>query len=223
VERRRDHGSWEVIEPNAGYPAGLPRLTLLDLSGKLVGPHCVIRLRTNMECYWDRAFLAVRDGAARAQVRVTSLPVAQAWLGYRGFTREVSADGRPPFVYDYDHVEPAPLARMSGQLTRYGAVAGLLQADDDRFCVIGPGDEVRLEFDAGQTPALPAGWTRSFVLRTVGYCKDADPFTATSDDVGPLPWRGMSAYPFGPEGARPHDSGYSEYLRDFLTRPAGGP
>ena len=223
VERRRGDGSWETIEPVAGYPAGLPRLTLLDLSGKLAGTNCVIRLRTNMECYWDRAFIAIRDRAAEARVRVTQLPVAQAWLGYRGFTREASPDGRPPLLFDYDHVEPAPLARMSGRLTRYGAVAGLLHTDDDRFCVIGPGDEVRLEFDARQAPELPPGWTRSFVLRAVGYCKDADPFTATSDDVGPLPWRGMPAYPFGPEGERPHDPDYAEYLRDSLTRPAGGP
>ena len=222
VERLRDDGSWETIEPDAGYPAGLPRLTLLDLSGKLAGANCVIRLRTNMECYWDRAFLAIRDRASEATVRMTSLPVAQAWLGYRGFTREASPDGRPPFLYDYDHVEPAPLARMSGRLTRYGAVAGLLHTDDDRFCVIGPGDEVRLEFDARRAPELPTGWTRSFVLRAVGYCKDADPFTATSDNVGPLPWRGMPAYPFGPEGERPRDAAHADYLREYLTRPAGG-
>ena len=95
VQRRRDDGSWATIEPDAGYPAGLPRLTLLDLSGKLTGPRCVIRLRTNMECYWDRAFIAVRDRAAEAQVHVTPLPVAQAWLGYRGFTSETSYARRP--------------------------------------------------------------------------------------------------------------------------------
>ena len=195
VERRRDDGSWETIEPDAGYPAGLPRLTLLDLSGKLAGTNCVIRLRTNMECYWDRAFIAIRDRAAEAMVRVTPLPVAQAWLGYRGFTREVSPDGRPPLLYDYDHVEPAPLARMSGRLTRYGDVAGLLHSDDDRFCVIGPGDEVRLEFDARQAPELPPGWTRSFVLRAVGYCKDADPFTADQRRRRAAPLAGDAGLP----------------------------
>jgi tetratricopeptide (TPR) repeat protein len=224
VERRRGDGSWEVIEPDAGYPAGLPRLTLLDLSGKLAstGGDCVLRLRTNMECYWDRAFIAVADRAAEAKVRVASLPVANAWLGYRGFTREASPDGQLPLLYDYEHLEPAPLARFSGRLTRYGDVARLLRGDDDQLCVLGPGDEVRLEFDAGQIPDLPAGWTRSFVLRAVGYCKDADPFTAASDDVGPLPWRGMPPYPFGPEGERPRDAGYAEYLREYQTRPAGG-
>jgi hypothetical protein len=175
-----------------------------------------------MECYWDRAFIAVRERAAEARVRVTQAPLARAWLGYRGFPRETSPEDRPPLLYDYDRLEPVEPARMMGSLTRYGAVAGLLEHDDDRFCVIGPGDEIQLEFDAQQAPALPPGWTRSFVLRAVGYCKDADPFTATSDDVGPLPWRAMPAFPFGPEGQRRRDAAYLEYLRESLARPAGG-
>jgi hypothetical protein len=87
--------------------------------------------------------------------------------------------------------------------------------------VIGPGDEALLEFDAPTAPALPEGWTRSYVLRAVGYCKDADPFTATSDSVGPLPWDGMPPFPFGPEGERPDDPAYRRHLREDQTRPAG--
>ena len=90
-------------------------------------------------------------------------------------------------LYDYDNVVPMPLARMSGYLTRYGQVAPLLQADDDRLCLVGPGDEVRVDFDGTSVPGLALGWTRCYVLRTVGYCKDADLFTATGDTVGPLP------------------------------------
>ena len=220
LERLRDDGTWEEIAPHAGYPAGLPRLTTLDLTGKLTGPRCVLRLRTNMECYWDQAFVSAieRD----PEHKVTALPVARAVLGYRGYLREVSPDGRPPLLYDYESVDPAPLARMSGRLTRTGDVAPLLRDDDDQLCLVGPGDEVRLEFDAKLAPPLPEGWTRAFILRSVGYCKDADPFTAASDTVGPLPWRGMPAFPFGPEGERPVDPSYREYLRTYQTRTAGG-
>ncbi len=152
IERRRDDGSWEAIEPHAGYPAGLPRLMTLDLTGKLTGPKCVLRIRTNMECYYDQAFVAVRDRAAESALRVTKLAVGRAELGHRGYTREVSPDGRQPLLYDYDYVDPAPLARFSGKLTRYGDVVDLLRADDDRLCVVGPGDEVRIEFDARDLP-----------------------------------------------------------------------
>ncbi|MDR3633477.1 MAG: CRTAC1 family protein [Isosphaeraceae bacterium] len=219
LERRRDDGSWEIIEPAAGYPAGLPRMTTLDLTGKLVGPRCVLRLRTNMEVYWDQAFIAVRD--PEIALRVTTLPVARAELGYRGYTREASPDGREPLLYDYDHVDPVPLARLEGDLTRYGDVAALLCEDDDQLCLVGPGDELRLEFHAGALPALAEGWSRAYVLRAVGYCKDVDPFTAASDQVGPLPWRGMAAYPYGPAAERPLDAAYRDYLRQYQTRPAG--
>ncbi len=111
-----------------------------------------------MECYYDQAFVAVRDDRAPSRrCEVTTLPVARATLGHRGYTREVSPDGRPPLLYDYDYVDPAPLAWFSGKLTRYGDVAGLLRSDDDRLCVVGPGDEIRIEFDAKSLPALAGG------------------------------------------------------------------
>lgn len=220
LERQRPDGSWGVIEPDPGYPAGMMRTTTLELTGKLVGPSCKVRLRTNMDIAWDRAFLAPID--AGAPLRTTTLPVANARLAHRGYLREVSPDGLPPLTYDYDSVDPAPLAPLVGRLTRFGDVAPLLRDDDDRLCILGPGDEVRLEFDSRSVPALPEGWSRSFVLRAVGYCKDADPFTAGSDTVGPLPWKGMPAgYPFGPGGERPIDPLYREYLRTYQTRSVG--
>lgn len=221
LERLREDGTWAVLEADPGYPAGLPRMTTLDLTGKLVGPRCVIRLRTNMECYWDQAFLAIAEPLDSVGLRVTSLPVARAALGDRGYTREVSPDGRLPLLYDYAYVDPAPLAPFRGMLTRHGDVAELLTADDDRLCLVGPGDEVRVEFDAASAPDLPEGWTRSYVLRCVGYCKDADPFTAGSDEVGPLPWKAMPAYPFEPGVERPRDPAYDDYLSRYQTRPAG--
>ncbi|WP_165230884.1 CRTAC1 family protein [Aquisphaera insulae] len=222
VEKRRADGTWETIEPDAGYPAGLPRMTTLDLRGKLSGPDCVLRIRTNMECYYDQAFIAVRDRDAEKALRVTPLEVARADLSHRGYTREVSPHGRLPLLYDYQYVDPAPLARLSGKLTRHGDVVPLLRADDDLLCVIGPGDEARLEFPADGLPPLPAGWSRSYVLRTYGYCKDADPFTAGSDSVEPLPWKGMPAFPFAGDVRRSSSPAFESYLRDYQTRPAGG-
>ncbi len=222
IERLGPDGEWRTIEPHAGYPAGLPRLMTLDLGGKLGGSRCVLRIKTNMECYYDQAFIAVRDRTVEKALRVKSLSVARAVLGYRGYSREVAPEGELPLLYDYDHVDPAPLARLSGKLTRFGDVAPLLQTDDDQLCLVGPGDELRVEFDAGGVDELPPGWTRSYVLRSFGYCKDADPFTAGGDAVEPIPWRGMPPYPFGREVTRPPDDAYQSYLRTYQTRPAGG-
>jgi hypothetical protein len=218
VERQQDDGSWKIIEPNAGCPAGLPRMTTLDLTGKLSGPRCVIRLRTNLECYWDQAFVALRE--ASSGVRLTELPLKRASLAYRGHMSEVSPDGRTPMLDDHAVITASPLALMKGTLTRYGDVAPLLRDDDDRLCVIGPGDEVVVEFDAGPLPVLPTGWNRGYVLRATGYCKDADLFTASGDAVGPLPWKEMRSYPYGPDGCRSDDSDYRSYLREYQTRLA---
>ena len=85
-----------------------------------------------------------------------------------------------------------------------------------------PATLVQVEFQASNLPVLPPGWTRSFVLRSVGYCKDADPFTAGSDTVDPIPWRAMPPFPFDHEVTRPRDPAYESYLRTYQTRVAGG-
>src|SRR5205823_11736534 len=52
LERLDDKGRWQTVIADAGFPAGLPRMMTLDVTGKLTGPRCVVRLRTNMEVYW---------------------------------------------------------------------------------------------------------------------------------------------------------------------------
>ena len=223
LEQRLPDGGWRVIEPGMGHPAGLTRTMTVNLAGKtLPGADLVFRIRTNMECYWDQAFVAVRDPSLLDSVRTTTLPVAAARLRDRGYLREVAPDGLQPALPGYDEVAPMPLARLAGNLTRHGDVTRLLATDDDQLCVMGPGDEVQLEVDGSSLPPLAPGWTRSFVFRSVAYCKDADPFTATSDTIEPLPWRGMKSFPFPPGGDRPLDPVYSAYLREYQTRPAGG-
>ena len=147
--------------------------------------------------------------------------MARAALGYRGYTREVSPDGRLPLLYDYDYVDPAPLARFSGKLTRYGDVAELLQTDDDRLCLIGPGDEVRIEFDAAGLPPLPEGWTRSYVLRSYRLLQGRRPVHGRQRHGRAAPLGGMPAFPFGRDLKRPGDPAYESYLREYQTRPAG--
>jgi hypothetical protein len=219
LERLGDDGKWRPLL-EAGFPAGLPRLMTVDVTGKLTGPRCVLRLRTNMQVYWDQAFVAPLLDRAGA-VRATPLGVSRAELSVRGCMKEYSPDGRQPTVYDYDRLEPVPVSRLAGRMTRLGDVTELLQAADDRFVIFGPGDEVTVRFDARNLPELPAGWVRSFVLRTWGYCKDCGPFTATGATVEPLPFRAMRGYPYGPDESYPRDPLHEEYRRRYNTRQVG--
>jgi hypothetical protein len=161
-----------------------------------------------MQVYWDQVFVApcletVVPGKS-GTVRGTCLEVGKATLSARGCMQEFSPDGRQPTIYDYDRLDAVPVSRLAGRLTRFGDVTELLRGRDDRFVIFGPGDDLDVRFDAGRLPELPPGWTRSFVLRTWGYCKDCAPFTATGATIEPLPFRDMGNYPYGPEKKYPH-------------------
>jgi hypothetical protein len=153
-------------------------------------------------------------------LKVTRLEVGYATLSARGCMQEFSPDGRQPTLYDYDRLDSVPVSPPAGRVTRYGDVTGLLRETDDRFVIFGPGDELTVRFDARKLPALPPGWSRSFVLRTWGYCKDSGLFTSTGESVEPLPFRAMHRYPYGTEEHFPADA--LEDNRRFSTRQGSG-
>jgi hypothetical protein len=223
LERQNEDGTWRKLG-EVGFAAGTPRLITLELTGKqLAGPKCVLRIRTNLHVHWDQILLAplLARGPKEGLFRATPLEVSDARLSVRGFMQEFSPDGREPTIYDHDRLERVPVTRWQGKLTRLGDVTELLHYRDDRFVVMGPGDEIAVSFDADNLPALPEGWTRSFVLRSWGYCKGAGPFTTTGGYVEPLPFHGMSNFPYGANERYPHSPAHQEYLRRYQTRQVG--
>ena len=86
--------------------------------------------------------------------------------------------------------------------------------------IMGSGDELELQFEARRLPALPEGWTRDFLLMVDGWAKDADANTAFSKSVEPLPFHGMSAYPYRTREKYPDDAGHRRYREQYNTRPA---
>ena len=62
----------------------------------------------------------------------------------------------------------------------------LVANTDDALAIIGPGEEIHLEFAALDGPP-PTGWTRRLVLESNGWCKDMDLFTHEGETVGPMP------------------------------------
>jgi hypothetical protein len=223
LERQDESGHWRSLG-ESGFPAGMPRMMLVDVTGKLTGPRCRLRLRTNMHICWDQAFVAADCGVIHPGVnnpgshRATCLEVHQATLAPGNIPAENSPDGRLPKLYDYHRADNVPLVGQSGRLTRFGEVTELLHQRDDRFVIFGPGDDLTVRFEAAGLLPLPPGWKRSFVLRTAGYCKDTALSTAHGSTVEPLPFAAMHNYPYGPEQHYPNDTLHQAYQRRYLTR-----
>lgn len=218
LEQKQPNGSWKNLG-EIGLPAGLPRVMTTDVTSLIDPIGGPIRIRTNLQIYWDQVFLAPL--ATGLETATNELPVSRASLEHRGFVQEISPNGKLPIAYNYDRLEPVAYTKWRGKLTRTGDVTELLTKSDDHFVICGPGDEITVEFDAASLRPLPTGWERSFVLRTWGYCKDTALATATSGQIHPLPFRAMSKFPYD-LAKEPLPQHIVEYDRLWNTRPAGG-
>jgi hypothetical protein len=210
-------GAWRTIIADVGIPVGRPQTIAVSLAGKFLSSSREVRLLTNMRVYWDQILVA--DGDRGAAPRLTRLDAATAELRWRGFSREMTPDGREPIGYDYQQVSTVmPWKSFVGRYTREGDVRTLLNRVDDMFVISRPGDEIALSFDASALPPLRSGWTRSFLLYAHGYSKEMNPRSASPDTVGPLPFRRMTTYPYGPDEHYPDTAAYRDYMERYNTR-----
>ena len=214
-------GRWRRGYADIGFPSGKDKTVLVDLSRVLRPGDRAVRIRTNLELYWDQVYLAAQ--APQSPVRVTTLVPIAADLHGRGFSRLFRKGGRyGPHWFDYDSVSPEPRWRpIEGKFTRFGDVLPLLEASDDRYIIMGPGDETTIEFDAGLAPPLPEGWSRDFVIYSVGWIKDADLNTAYGGAVEPLPFHAMTRYPYDDTEGYPNDRMHRQFSEAYNTRRIG--
>jgi hypothetical protein len=211
-------GEWETVIDNLGFPMGKDKTVIADLSGKFLSADHRVRIRTNMEIYWDYIFFS--GDLSTAPVRSTVLIPASADLHYRGFSRGFRKGGRyGPHWFDYSVVDKDPKWRdLSGNYTRYGDVRPLLTASDNKYIISNAGDETSVIFDATKLPALKKGWRRDFLIHSVGWVKDGDINTAFGNSVLPLPFHGMKSYPPGPGDTYPQDPELQKYNLEYNTR-----
>jgi hypothetical protein len=107
-----------------------------------------------------------------------------------------------------------------GLYTKLGDVLPLVSAIDDRFVILGAGDALSVRFDATTLPPLPSGWRRDFLVFLDGWAKDRDPNTLEALFVEPLPFHGMSGYPYRADERFPDDEEHMAWRREWNTRPA---
>jgi hypothetical protein len=218
-------GRWIVVSPDLGFPAGKNKTILIDLGAVVragLGRARRIRLRTNLEIYWDS--LAIADDMPDGQVRATRVPAARADLRYRGFSTTDFSKREVPELPHYDTMANV-VSRwrdLVGYYTRLGDVRELLRDVDDRYVIMNAGDELRLAFPAPVAP--PEGWRRDFVLIGDGWEKDGDYNTSFSKTVLPLPRHNHPEYGeavgSGQSAASlelEDDPVYRQHVRDWQT------
>ena len=220
LQVRDVRGNWTTVIQDMGMPDGKPKTIAVDLSGKFLPDARAVRIVTNLCVYWDEIFLG--ENASEPQTVQTRVPAASAALRFRGFSSvKIDAERRQPEEFTYAGVRPVSSWNPTpGLYTRYGDVKDLLEKADDRFAILGSGDEIRLRFRSESLPRLQAGWKRDFILKVDGWAKDRDANTAFSQTVEPLPFHRMSAYPYAASEHYPLDAAHEKYRKEFNTRPA---
>jgi tetratricopeptide (TPR) repeat protein len=223
VEAQDAAGKWIRVVDDMGFPAGLARTMIADLTGKLPAGTRRIRITTNLKIYWDR--IRVDNSAADTPYTFHEVPLADATLAFRGYPQVIEGTPKNDIRYVYENVSATgPYTRQSGNYTRYGNVRALLTSTDEKYVIFGSGDEVAVEFDATHLPAAPAGWTRDYFFYANGFAKDMDFYAAHGDTVAPLPFHTLAPYPYTAPGIEyPLDADHLRYLLEYNTRAVSGP
>lgn len=217
LQVKDERGQWKTVIQDIGIPVGRPQTVTVDLTGKFLSSSREVRIVTNMRILWDQVLVDTSD--EKTPIGMTRLDPVLANLRWRGFSHEVTPDGREPFGYDYRKITfTSPWKVMPGRYTREGDVRELLIKSDDMFVISRPGDEISLSFDARKLPALRAGWTRTFLLFADGYSKEMDINSAIPDQVSPLPFHAMTKYPYADSETYPMTAARRAYIEKYNTR-----
>ncbi len=241
VEAMDAEGKWKRVIDDLGFPAGGPRTMTADLTGKVPPGSQKIRITTNLQIYWDSILInrtnQVEPSAGRPASHaasapktcdhsvycLTPVPLVRADLEFHGYPFKI--EGTPPGNVQYIYEKASatgPYTRPSGTYTRYGDVLPLLIAADDKLAVFGSGDEVQLDFDPANLPALPKDWVRDYFFAANGYEKDMDFYAAEGNYVAPLPFLSMGEYPYPPRKSFPLDDAHVNYILEYNTRQMSG-
>jgi tetratricopeptide (TPR) repeat protein len=223
LEAQGPDGKWSVVKPDVGFPAGKNKTMLVNLDG--VAGATRLRLRTNLEIYWDRLAVAERSDAA---VGATRIQPSSAELRFRGYSETTSPRGESPETPIYERLSNTTQRwrDLVGYYTRFGNVKALLAGIDDRYVIMNAGDELRLQFPE-LAPSKP-GWRRDFVLIGDGWEKDGDYNTGFSQTVLPLPSHSRPDYGAAPSTLtleddpvyQRHRDDWEQYHTRFVTPSA---
>jgi hypothetical protein len=214
VEVPDGKGGWRVAQSNLGFPAGRKKTVLFNLTDLFhPGTPRRVRIRTNLEIYWDQLEWAV--GLPDTLLNAVRLTPSAADLHYRGYSVVTKPEsGAAPEVPDYYKLFSTKQAwrDLEGYYTRFGEVRELLSGIDDRYVIVASGDELSLRFP--EQPPPPPGFVRDFILMGDGWIKDGDYNSTFSRTVLPLPHHDQQEYET-PPGKLEDEAVYQRFPKDW--------
>jgi tetratricopeptide (TPR) repeat protein len=227
IEAQLPNGSWQRIIDDMGFPAGLPRTIIVDLTGKMPAGSRRLRFVTNLQIYWDQVLIDnesnATDASTTPRIRQTELPLKKATLAFRGYPQQIDGATSGDLNYDYKQMSrTGPFIPQRGAYTHYGDVTPLLQQIDDEYVIFGTGEDMDLEFGAAAQPELPAHWVRDYFFYANGFVKDMDFYEASPFTVNAMPFHKMSSYPYKSDEHYPDDAKHIAYQLDWNDRFESG-
>lgn len=196
IEVPDGRGGWKKARSNLGFPAGKIKTIVIELDDVMcqipAGAPRRLRLRTNMEIYWDALAWATEVSSDKLKIERSAPTFAE--IRFRGFSEMTQVNRSSPEIPNYAKVvnTTQKWRDLIGYYTRYGDIRELLEKQDDRYVIVNAGDEMRFRFAAHLAP--PDDYKRDFVMIGDGWIKDGDFNSVFSQTVLPLPRHGQSEY-----------------------------
>ncbi|MEM0252996.1 MAG: CARDB domain-containing protein [Candidatus Bathyarchaeia archaeon] len=193
MEVMDENGNWIPVPEGRQFPlcdVGTD-IFVVNLTGLFPTNNYVLRIYTFFDTRFD--FIGV-DTTPQQEIEIMKVKPVKAYLMQAFPTNSTS----------------------SGNFTKYGEVTELVLEADDMFVIGRQGDMLQVLFPI-DLPPVPVGMKRSYFIFVSCWFK-VKGLPYLSFTVDPLPFHGMSSFPYPPTESYPYDEAHLEYLRTYNTR-----
>jgi parallel beta-helix repeat protein len=216
IETLNDDSSW-VTAKLFGKFTGDSRTFVFDIANILEANDTRMRItapysKTTINVI-DQVLL---DDSEPVDIEITYIDPSYANLQWGGSTTYEYATTEHRHIVSDESLPNVEKYLMYGNFTKYGDVRPLVGSADDKFAIMRHGDELALEFvDIAPVDGKDRHiFLESDIMYTIRYSVKGQ----VSDSIDPMPFHGMSAYPYGTGESYPNDADHNAYRTEWNTR-----
>jgi len=198
MEVKDAEGNWVPVADNRQFPLldVTPDCFVVNLTGVFLTDDYSLRIHTFFDTRFD--YIGV-DTTSQQDVTIREVTVSSATLSQAFITNSNS----------------------TGNFTRYGDVTELMEYADDMYVITRQGDEIRILFPA-DTDSVSEGMERDYFLFASAWFK-VDGLPYVDFTVDPLPFHGMTCFPYPETESYPYDTTHVDYLEEYNIRVIENP